>query len=119
MYSKNRLKFYFNGDSSKTYLRVCCDDFVAAGVNDELRVEVEVWVEDEEGNRDYCRTVVIVQDNQDLCPNDATAQKGKINGLLKTEEGDNAADVVVDIFRSGQLINSKPHFRMVNIPLEN
>ncbi|MBK7233860.1 MAG: T9SS type A sorting domain-containing protein [Saprospiraceae bacterium] len=120
---KNRLKFYFNGDSSKTYLRVCCDDFVAAGVNDELRVEVEVWVEDEEGNRDYCRTVVIVQDNQDLCPNDATAQKGKINGLLKTEEGDNAADVVVDIFRSGQLINSKTTlqdgqytFRELNYP---
>ncbi len=102
----SRLKFYFNGDTSKTFIRVCCDDFVNAGVNDELRVPVEMWVEDAEGNRDYCSTVVIVQDNQNLCPDSGSA-KGRISGQLKTEEGQNAADVIVDIFKSGQLINSR------------
>ncbi|MFN8332422.1 MAG: hypothetical protein U0T81_14600 [Saprospiraceae bacterium] len=58
---KNRLKFYFEGDRNKPSIRVCCDDFVKAKVNDELRISVQVWVEDEEGNRDYCVTTVIVQ----------------------------------------------------------
>jgi hypothetical protein len=34
-----------------------------------------MWVEDEEGNKDYCKTVVIVQDNQDICPNTGSAKK--------------------------------------------
>ncbi|MBK9961174.1 MAG: hypothetical protein IPP06_07495 [Saprospiraceae bacterium] len=60
------MKFYFDGDDTKTFINVCCADFVAQGQNDELRIEVEMWVEDEEGNKDYCKTVVIVQDNQDI-----------------------------------------------------
>jgi deoxyxylulose-5-phosphate synthase len=44
-------------------------DFVAQGQNDELRIEVEMWVEDEEGNKDYCKTIVIVQDNDSICLN--------------------------------------------------
>ncbi|MBK7231938.1 MAG: hypothetical protein IPH93_06680 [Saprospiraceae bacterium] len=89
--SQENLKFYFNGDVNATSITICCDDFVNAGANDELRVEVEVWVEDEEGNRDYCKTVVIIQDNQDICPN--TGSVGKITGELKTAAGDVANPV--------------------------
>ena len=81
------LLFYFNGDPNATSITICCDDFVAAGANDELLVDVQMWVEDEEGNTDYCKTVIIVQDNQDICPNTGNA-KGRITGDLKTEKGD-------------------------------
>ncbi|MBK7693900.1 MAG: hypothetical protein IPI30_06165 [Saprospiraceae bacterium] len=103
--SKSKLKFYFDGDRNKTFIRVCCSDFVNNKVNDELRVPVQMWVEDEEGNRDYCSTIVIVQDNQNICPN--SSNLGTISGNLKTENGDNTAEVTVDLYHNGQLANSK------------
>ncbi|MCC6816318.1 MAG: T9SS type A sorting domain-containing protein [Saprospiraceae bacterium] len=102
---KNRLKFYFDGDSSKTYLRVCCDDFVKAQVNDELRITVQMWVEDEEGNKDYCVTSVIVQDNQNICPN--TGNLGTISGELKTEDGRKSANTTIDLYKTGALTDSR------------
>ena len=68
------LKFYFDGDTSQRGKTICCDDFVNAGANDELFVEVEMWVEDEEGNTDFCKTTIIIQDNQDICPNTGSAR---------------------------------------------
>jgi hypothetical protein len=103
--SKSKLKFYFDGDRNKPSIRVCCSDFVNNKVNDELRVPVQMWVEDEEGNRDYCSTIVIVQDNQNICPN--SSNLGTISGNLKTENGDNTAEVTVDLYHNGQLANSK------------
>ena len=102
---KNRLKFYFEGDRNKPSIRVCCDDFVKAKVNDELRISVQVWVEDEEGNRDYCVTTVIVQDNQNICPN--TGNLGTVTGELKTEDGRTAAAATVDLLKSGQIADSR------------
>ncbi|MBK9107884.1 MAG: T9SS type A sorting domain-containing protein [Saprospiraceae bacterium] len=81
------LLFYFDGDPTKTGITICCSDFVAAGANDELVVDVQMWVQDEEGNTDYCKTVVIVQDNQDICPNTGSFN-GRISGNLKTENDD-------------------------------
>ncbi len=94
------LKFYFNGDPTATSKTICCDDFVAAGANDELIVDVQMWVEDEEGNTDYCKTVIIVQDNQDVCPNSATNPTGRITGLLTTEKGDETEFSDVQMFVS-------------------
>ncbi|MEP7198065.1 MAG: HYR domain-containing protein, partial [Saprospiraceae bacterium] len=83
---KENLKYYFNGDSKKTSIRICCEDFVKAGQNDELKINVEMWVEDQEGNKDFCNTVVIVQDNLDSCMNKKTL--GKIVGSLAKEGGE-------------------------------
>ncbi len=102
---KNRLKFYFNGDATKPSIRVCCDDFVKNKVNDELRINVQVWVEDEEGNKDYCTTTVIVQDNQNICPN--TGNLGTVTGELKTEDGRKAANATVDLYKSGNIVDSR------------
>ncbi len=96
----NRLKFYFNGDPARTFLRVCCDDFVREKKNDQLIVDVQVWVEDEEGNRDYCSTSVIVQDNQNICPNVGPAT-GHVSGLLKTETGQATAEASVELYNGG------------------
>lgn len=46
--TKDKLKFYFNGDINATSMTICCNDFIVAGNDEEHRVEVEMWVEDEE-----------------------------------------------------------------------
>lgn len=101
---KDRLKFYFDGDPNKTSIRVCCEDFVAQQKADELTVEVQVWVEDEEGNRDYCQTIVIVQDNQNICPNPPTLNTGNVNGLVKTENGELTAKAAVELYTGNSLL---------------
>lgn len=98
------LLFYFNGDPNATSITICCDDFVAAGVNDELLVEVQMWVEDEEGNTDYCKTFVIVQDNNDICPNPTTF--GKVEGSLKTESGDETELADVELMVSSKMMKN-------------
>ena len=53
---RENLKFYFNGDPNMTSYCVNCDTFEARGADDKILIDVEVWVEDEEGNTDYCIT---------------------------------------------------------------
>jgi hypothetical protein len=99
---KDSLKFYFDGDENKPSIRVCCDDFVKAGQNDELRINVEMWVQDEEGNKDYCKTVVIVQDNLDSCLN--TGSFARIVGNLMTEGNEEAKSVKVQLERNATMM---------------
>lgn len=101
---KDKLKFYFDGDVNKKSIRVCCDDFVAKQRADELTIEVQVWVEDEEGNKDYCITSVIVQDNQNICPNPPTVNTGNVNGLVKTENGELTAKAAVELYKGQDLV---------------
>ncbi len=63
------LKLYFNGDPSWTGYTVTCDTFTAHGAKEEVSIEVELWVEDEAGNTDFCVTTIIVQDNNNACGN--------------------------------------------------
>jgi hypothetical protein len=65
--SPENLKFYFNGDPTALSTTICCEDFGAAGAGEELFVDIQMWVEDEEGNTDYCKTVIIVQDKLNVC----------------------------------------------------
>ena len=85
--SPRRLKFYFAGDPDSTSMRVCCDEFIRQKRNDEVNIQVEVWVEDEEGNRDFCATTITVQDNLDVCPDQSPTLTGTIEGLVRTENG--------------------------------
>ena len=71
------LKFYFNGDPNQTGYTVNCDTFTAHGATVEVTLEVEVWVEDEAGNTDFCKTLIVVQDNNNVCGNN-TSIAGKV-----------------------------------------
>ena len=102
---KSRLKFYFDGDTSRKSRRVCCEDFRRAGANDELIIDVQVWVEDEEGNKDYCSTVIIVQDNLNICPNSGT-NIARINGEMRTETGDMTKDASTDLYFNGNVMKN-------------
>ncbi|MCC6816556.1 MAG: HYR domain-containing protein [Saprospiraceae bacterium] len=104
--SKDNLKFYFNGDPNQQSIRICCDDFVAKQANDELVVDVEMWVEDEEGNKDYCKTRVIVQDNLNICPDNGNA-KGKIQGIISNEKKVEAASIDVYLFNNSNMMNQR------------
>ncbi|MFZ1515830.1 MAG: T9SS type A sorting domain-containing protein [Saprospiraceae bacterium] len=100
---QENLKLYFNGDPNKTSIRVCCDDFVKAEANDELVIEVEVWVEDEEGNKDFCKTLIIIQDNQNICPNKGPI-KGTITGNIRTSSGVETKPVDVMLYQNGSMM---------------
>jgi hypothetical protein len=100
----HKLKFYFNGDTSKRSIRVCCDDFIIQQKSDELTLTVQMYVEDEEGNKDYCVTTIIVQDNQNICPNPATITSGKVNGLIRTENGELTAKADVELYNNSLMM---------------
>ncbi len=101
----NNLKYYFNGDTSKKSIRVCCEDFVKNRIKDQYFLDVEMWVEDEEGNRDFCKTTIIIQDNG-LCPDPTTFTKSNISGLIKTSDNKPIKNVDVDLYNQGALLLS-------------
>ncbi|MGB4968231.1 MAG: T9SS type A sorting domain-containing protein [Saprospiraceae bacterium] len=76
----DKLKFYFNGDPNQDSLTVCCDDLIASVNCDFLWVEIQLWVEDVEGNTDYCKTAILVTDTDDICCD--IREYGKINGMI-------------------------------------
>ncbi|MBK7244875.1 MAG: HYR domain-containing protein [Saprospiraceae bacterium] len=99
---KDKLKIYFDGDENKPSLTICCDDFVNAKVNDELIINVEMWVEDEEGNKDYCKTIIVVQDNDSICLN--VGSFAKITGNIMTEGNEEARPVNVQLDRNARMM---------------
>ena len=59
------LKFSFSPNTNnKTRLLTCAD--IADGKKD--TIELEMWVTDESGNQDFCKTFIILQDNSNVCP---------------------------------------------------
>ena len=99
---KDNLLFYFDGDPTLTSITICCEDFIASGVNDELIKEVRLWVEDEEGNKDFCVTAILVQDPQNVCPNVGTI--ANISGELKTETDLTTEKVDTRLYHSGLMM---------------
>ncbi len=104
--SPKGLKFYFAGDRDSFSMRVCCDEFERQKKNDEVNIVVDVWVEDEEGNRDLCTTTITVQDNLDVCPDQASTLTGSIEGQLRTEMGQNTSSTMVELHDINGLMKS-------------
>jgi hypothetical protein len=94
------LKFYFNGDTSMTSYCVNCDTFAARGGGEKVLFDVEVWVEDEEGNKDFCITTIEVQDNMDVC-NDTTTLTMITGQIENPLTGDRVESV--DVLLNGQV----------------
>ncbi|MCB9289983.1 MAG: HYR domain-containing protein [Lewinellaceae bacterium] len=53
---------------------------------------IEFWVTDAVGNSDYCVTVIAIQDNNGICPQQAS---GMISGDIQTEMGEYVENVTV------------------------
>ena len=105
--SKDKLKFFFDGDINKTSTVYTCEDF-AAKVNCnnsryKVEFEIEMWVEDEEGNRDYCKSLIsIIRDKLDSCIIEFDG--ARIFGYIKNEEAKNIAPIEVCLERNVGLI---------------
>lgn len=84
------LVFSFSDDINETNRVFTCDD-IENGVSDTIEVTIYVW--DETGRHDFCVTQLILQDNQDVCPN--ATFNGMIAGLISTDKNDVMKDVEV------------------------
>ena len=80
---------------------------------------VTVWVTDEAGNKDYCETYVIIQDNMVVCPDPLTAD---VAGAVANEAGAGVEDVVINVSGNGPLTapvttNQNGHFQFFDLDL--
>ena len=84
-------------------ITLCCAD----GLDTRL---VEIWVEDEAGNADYCTTYVILQDPNGVCDNSGGGgdDSRMIAGTIATEDVEMVEDVMVDIDGSNGMATAMP-----------
>lgn len=92
---QQNLKFYFNGNDKQTGFVINCDTFANRGATGKVQIEVEIWVEDEEGNADFCRTIIEVQDPNGIC--NGTLALPAIAGKVFTENTEYVSEVEVDL----------------------
>jgi len=84
-----------------TALDVCCDDVLNGGV------EVEVWIEDEAGNADFCVVLVEIQDNGSNCPDAGAGASARISGITATEFNTMVDEVQVNINNDMVMTNAQ------------
>lgn len=104
---RDKLKYYFDGDRNKSSKMVTCEDFLLLtscnNPKPTVAIEIEMWVEDDEDNRDYCKnTVYIVRNNIDSC--NIYYHSANLVGLIKTEDQINNSPVEVCLERNDGLI---------------
>jgi len=83
---------------------------------------VEVWVTDQAGNADFCKTDIIIQDNMNLCNDDSlSVNNGMIGGGIETQMGETFPDVHVDISSMGMtyMTDAEGNFAFHNLNLGN
>lgn len=95
----DNLKFYFNGDENWKGYEISCDSFDAHGATGSLTVQVEMWVEDEEGNTDYCNTTIEVQDPNGVCGGNVLSPA--VGGTIATEGNESMANISVSLQKNG------------------
>ncbi len=80
-------------------------------------IEVEVHVTDEAGNSDFCIADVIVQDNQDLCPDNLIVTHAMIAGEVEMENGNEIPHVMVHIQNTSLMdsTDTDGHFELNDI----
>ncbi len=81
----DELQFSFSPDTDDTLRLFDCTQLGAQ--------QVQLWVTDAAGNQDYCQTVVVIQDNMDVCGVPLIA----IGGLIADPAGHAVEDVVVEL----------------------
>jgi hypothetical protein len=94
---QDQLIFSFSSDITDVSRVFSCAD-IENGVFDTL--EIEMWVTDLAGNQEFCNTHLILQDNQDICP-DATPELFDIAGMVRTPDHQKIAGVEVSLDGAG------------------
>ncbi len=117
---EQNLKFYFFGDPKWTGYVISCDTFKKYGVQGKYTTEVEMWVEDEEGNADFCRTTIEVQDPNNVC--DGADSLAAIGGKLFTNDRRELSNTKVQLFNGGTMMkegksSGKGDYAFYNLPM--
>jgi hypothetical protein len=98
--SKEKLKYYFNGDPAMNSISISCDDFAKYGDCDEANLNLQLWVEDEEGNADYCHVLLKVINDLDpsICC-DLSINRSIYGQILASKNGiDSVTSPEVEIY---------------------
>jgi hypothetical protein len=86
------LKYSFSADVAHTSREFTCSD-IMNGKSD--TIEVTIFITDNGGNNDYCLTKIVLQDNQDACPD--VPGFFSLNGYIKGYNGNPSPEVVVNL----------------------
>ncbi len=95
-YDNDELVFSFSSDTTDKFRRVTCDD-LENGIVDTF--SYEMWVTDPDGNQDFCLVTIIVQDNQNVCPDVGNGNFVAVGGAIKTHDDKPVEQVKVDLMR--------------------
>lgn len=91
------LVYSFSSDSSHHSMVFDCDSIG--------QHKVEIWVTDEEGNKDFCTTTIEIQDPQNICPNSIIT--GTVTAGLQGKRYD-MSDAKVRLWQDGKIVDQKP-----------
>lgn len=89
----DKLRFSFSSNVNNISRVFSCDDIVN-GVLD--TIELEMWVTDLAGNQDFCTAHLILQDNQNACP-DVLPEQYDIVGKITDQKGQKLPSVEVKL----------------------
>lgn len=115
----SKLKFSFSADTNNISLTIQCSDLDSLR---ELRREVTIYVTDEAGNQDVCRTTLIIQDNQGVCPSNLGSE---VFGLVTVTNQTLAQNVTLQITKesNGQqketVTNEQGKYAFYDLPLND
>lgn len=88
------LRYSFSGTAYEPYRLFTCED-IENGVSQ--LIELEMWVWDLAGNRDFCNVRLLLQDNNDTCPDADSITTIQIAGSVYLEDQTPVSDVEVSL----------------------
>ena len=99
----NKLLYSFNPEGTLKSQLFKCTDLINGR---SATVSVDIWVIDEAGNKDVCKTYILLQDNGNpgICPdNESVPLLINLSGRLATEDGETIenTDLVLSPVKSG------------------
>ncbi len=97
----------FSEENDVPNMTFTCDD-IENGVSQVF--DLEIWVWDEAGNKDFCQVSVEIQDNLDVCQ-DTSDNIAIISGTITTEEAQGVNEVEM---RLESFAPEYPHINMTN-----
>ncbi|MBK8483987.1 MAG: T9SS type A sorting domain-containing protein [Saprospiraceae bacterium] len=99
---KKDLKYSFTANIKDSFQTFTCAD-IPDGRSD--TVEVSIYVTDIAGNQDFCKTKLILQDNQNVCPDVPTF--GNLGGSIRGYNQNPSPDVAVIVKSLGNQLITK------------
>ena len=98
-FDQSELEFSFSGDAIMPNRTFNCDDL--GGVS-KASIELEIWIWDPAGNKDFCRTMIEVADNVNACgEGTGNGLVADLAGNIKTPTGIMVTDV--EVYLSGAI----------------